>query len=76
MDINLNLTEVRKDEVVGRARNNVAEKSREGARLETVDAVVDVYKRRMLYSNDELEGNLRERLYVREREQRCQKIQT
>ena len=48
MDINLDLTEVRKDEVVGRARDSVAEKSREGARLETDEAMVDIYKRRML----------------------------
>ena len=51
VDINLNLT-VRKDQVVGRARDSVAEKYREGARLET--AMVDVYKRRMLYSDEDL----------------------
>ena len=44
MDIKLELTEAR-NELVGRARDNVAEKSRESARLETVEAMVDVYKR-------------------------------
>ena len=39
---------MRKDEVVGRARDSVAEKSRDNARLATVEAMVDVYKRRML----------------------------
>ena len=34
------------------------QKSREDARLETVEAMVDVYKKRMLYSDEELEGHL------------------
>ena len=42
MDINLDLTEVREDEVVGRAKDSVAEKSMEGARLETDEATLDV----------------------------------
>ena len=61
MDITLDLAEVRKDEVVGRARDSVAEKFREAARLETLEAMVDIYLRRMLYSDKELEVLLRER---------------
>ena len=69
MDINLDLTEVRKNkEEVGRARGNVTEKARDGARLETVEAMVDVYKSRMLYSDEELLGHLWER-YKSEREE-------
>ena len=48
MDINLDLTEVREEKIVGKARDSVAEKFREGARLEIVEAMLDVYKRRML----------------------------
>ena len=69
MDINLDLTEVRKNkEEVGRARGNVTEKARDSARLETVEAMVDVYKSRMLYSDEELLGHLWER-YKSEREE-------
>ena len=49
MDIILDQTEIRKDEVVGRAGDSVAEMSREGARLETVKAMVDVFMGRMFY---------------------------
>ena len=54
MVIKLDLTEVKKDEVMGRASDSVSEKSREGAGL-------DAFKGRMLYSDEELEGHLRER---------------
>ena len=37
---------MRNDEVFGRTRDSAAEKSREGARLEIVEAMMDVYKRR------------------------------
>ena len=69
IDINLDLTEVRMDKVGGSAKDSVAEKSRKGARLATVEAMVDVFKGRMLYSDEELEGHLRER-YKSERERR------
>ena len=44
-----------------RLGDSVAEKFWEVARLETVEAMVDAYKTRMLYSDKELEGHLRER---------------
>ena len=52
---------MRKEAVAGRPRASVAEKFRESARLETVEAMVDAYKRRMFYSDEEQEGHLGER---------------
>ena len=72
MVIYLDLADVWKDEVVGRARGSVAEKLREGAMLETVEGMVDVYKRRMLYSDEETDGYLRLR-FMSERGKRCQR---